>query len=231
MVEIIPAIMPKNIDDLKQHVSRVYDLVPLVQVDLCDGNFVQKMTWPFHESDTQSLEDILNEREGMPYWDQVYFELDIMAYDAMENFENYVRMGPRRIIFHLEAMKDKDEFKDFLEGIDLYTREIIEIGIAINTTTPIEEIFPYVSLCDFVQCMGIAKIGMQGEPFDERVLEHIGTLREKYPDVVIAVDGGVNGATAEALVEKGANRLVMGSAIFESNDILETIQAFKEALS
>jgi hypothetical protein len=38
-------------------------LVPIVQIDLCDGKFVPTVTWPFHEKDAQSLDDILNERE------------------------------------------------------------------------------------------------------------------------------------------------------------------------
>ena len=37
--------------------------------------------------------------------------------------------------------------------------------------------------------MGIEHIGFQGQDFDDRVLEQIKTLREKFPDLIISVDG------------------------------------------
>ena len=109
----------------------------------------------------------------------------------------------------------------------MYTRENVEIGVALNTTTPIETIKPIISKVDFIQCMGIEKIGYQGEPFDERVLEQISELRKIYPELIISVDGSVNETTAPLLVKAGANRLVVGSAIMNSYDVRETIREFE----
>jgi ribulose-phosphate 3-epimerase len=113
-------------------------------------------------------------------------------------------------------LKTRNKLKEFLEGLDMYTRDNIEIGIALNTTTDISEIESMISLVDFVQCMGIEKIGFQGEPFDERVLKHIKELRLRYPDVIISIDGSVNQNTAPLLVQAGVNRLVVGSLLMES---------------
>ncbi len=226
-MEIIPAIMPKSYEDLKNKISLVRGLVSFVQIDLCDGQFVKTATWPFRDGDERSLDNILNEREGLPFWEDVDFELDLMVVNAVEEFDTYVRLGPKRIIFHLEAMPDHEAFLQFLEGIDLYVRENIEIGLAINTTTPIESLFPFISKIDFVQCMGIAHIGRQAEPFDETVLDHIKTLREKFPELVISVDGSVNLQTAPLLADAGANRLAVGSAIFTSTDIRATVREFE----
>ncbi len=230
MKEIIPAIMPKNFEDMRDKVSMVVGIVPLVQVDLCDGIFVGRTTWPFHTNDEQSLDDILNEREGMPYWQEINFELDLMVNHAMENFENYVRMGPKRIIFHIEAETDLEAFREFLEGIDLYTRENIEMGVAINIDSDPALLMPISSHIDFIQCMGIAEIGKQGEPFDERVIEKIKMFKEKYVELPISVDGGVSLHNAPALLKAGVDRLVVGSAIYGNDDIIGTIESFKDLI-
>lgn len=229
MLEIIPAIMPRNYEDLKNRVALVRGIVPLVQIDICDGIFVKNQTWPFDEkdNDTSNFNLIMEEKEGMPFWEDIDFELDLMVVDAVENFPVYMKLGPKRIIFHIEAIGNISEFKDFLEGLDTYIRDTVQIGIAINTKTNIENIFPLVNHVDFIQCMGIEHIGFQGEGFDEKVLEHIKTLKEKYPDVIVAVDGSVNFDTAPSIIDAGAERLVIGSAIFKSNDIKETVDMFE----
>jgi ribulose-phosphate 3-epimerase len=69
----------------------------------------------------------------------------------------------------------------------------------------------------------------QGQPFDEGVLKHIHTLRLKFPDMPISVDGGVSLKTAHDLVGAGATRLVAGSAIFGASDVDVAIAALQNA--
>ena len=234
-MEIIPAILPKSYEDLKNKISLVKGLVSTVQIDICDGNFVKTVSWPYFAKASQGepfeldqyAQNILNEREGMPFWEEIDYELDLMVQNAHENFDLFLKLGAKRIIFHLEAEGDLNEFKEFLEGIDLYIRDSAQIGVAINTTTPISNLQPLISDIDFVQCMGIEKIGYQGEPFDERVIDQIKSLRKEYPELIIAVDGGVNFETAPRLIKAGANRLVVGSAIFKNIDIVGVIEEFK----
>ncbi len=235
MAEIIPAIMPKNYEDLKNKIAMVRHVVSLVQIDICDGVFVKNTTWPrtdFNHSPDDHFYKIINEEEGLPFWEDIEFELDLMTIDAIENFDGYAKLGPKRIVFHVEAVVgEKDEklgeFKEFLEGIDMYVRDNIEIGIALNPSTQTEKIFSLVNNVDFVQCMGIDKIGFQGEEFDERCLENIKKIKEKFGDVLVSVDGGVNVENAKDIIKAGADRLVIGSAIFNSSDIKEKIQEFQ----
>src|SRR3989338_2174995 len=213
MTEIIPAILPKDYEDLKNRIALVRHLVSVVQIDLCDGKFVRSRTWPFDLAQGEPFLDeyfsrILNEQEGLPFWEDIDFEIDLMVADAVQNFDLYMKLGPRRIIFHVEAVGELENFKNFLEGIDMYVRDVVEIGVAINPDTSLETLFPLIPHIDFVQCMGIAQIGYQGEPFDERVLANIKTLKEKFSDVVVSVDGGVNLATGARLAEAGVDRLV-----------------------
>ena len=225
MAEIIPAILPRNYEDLKNKIALVRGHVPLVQVDICDGIFVKSMTWPF--PDDQHFTAILGEQEGMPFWEDIDFELDLMVSDAVANFDVYTKLGPKRIIFHLEAVGIIEEFQHFLEGIDNYIRDSIQIGVAISPNTVTTKIFPLVNYIDFVQVMGIDHEGVQGEEFDEKCLEHIKTLKEKFPDIIISVDGGVNFETAPKILAAGTDRLVIGSAIFNTDDIIGTIETFR----
>jgi ribulose-phosphate 3-epimerase len=228
-VEIIPAILPKNYEDLKNNIALVRGIAPVAQIDICDGIFVKSTTWPFIGGDFDiHFQAILNEQEGMPFWEDMDFELDLMVANAVENFDIYTKLGPKRIIFHIEAVGDLENFKEFLEGIDMYIRDSIEIGVAINPSTSLEELFPLTNYINFVQCMGSDEIGHHGVELDGKVYEKIKTLREKYFDLPIAVDIGVNLQTAPRLIEAGATKLVAGSAIFNTDDIIDTIEKFKQ---
>lgn len=226
MTEIIPAILAKDFGELNEKLARLVNVTTLVQIDICDGVFVPSISWPMNKNDQASIENILNEEDGLPFWQSLDFELDLMVNNAHKQFEFFTRLGAKRIIFHLEA-ETEIEFKEFLESLDPYLKDNIDIGIAINTTTDINKLDEFINYIDFVQCMGIEHIGFQGEPFDEKVLKQIKDLKIKYPELKISVDGSVNENTAPLLVEAGANRLVIGSALMGSYDIGEKIRDFE----
>ncbi|NCU28143.1 MAG: hypothetical protein EOM85_00500 [Candidatus Moranbacteria bacterium] len=226
MTEVIPAIIAKDYKELKEKLALFKDFTKVVQIDVCDGNFVDSISWPMQSNDRESLSSILDEEEGMPYWTDVDYEFDLMVRNAREHFDLFIQLGAKRIVFHLEA-ENEDEFRDFLESIDPYIRDNTEIGIAINTSTDISKLDKFINLIDFVQCMGIENIGHQGEPFDERVLTQISSIHSKYPELKISVDGSVNEETAPSLVRSGASRLVIGSALIGSYDIEGKILEFE----
>lgn len=227
MTEIVPAILVKKYSDLKEKIEKYANFTSYVQIDVCDGYFVPSISWPMQLSDEKSVQNILEEKEGLPSWEKVDFEFDLMIKNAHKQFDFFVRLGAKRIIFHIEAEDNPKDFQEFLEGIDIYFRENIEIGLSLNTTTKIEILDPLIPLVDFIQCMGIEKIGFQGQDFDDRVLEQIRNLRQRYPDLIISVDGGVNENTAQDLVEAGVNRLVIGSVLENSLDLRESIEYFQ----
>lgn len=234
MTDVIPAILDKTYGEMKDHVESVLGLAKMVQIDFCDGIFVPSKTWPYASgvdsegniTDYNFLK-ILNEEEGMPFWEEVDYEFHFMVKDGSKFFSTFLKLGPKSVVFQIEAENNLEEFKEFLEAIDPYIRDTVQIGVAINTTTPMSTLLPLLPYLDYVQCMGIPKIGVQGQPFDERVFDHISYLREHYPDLVIAVDGSVNSDTAPRLVESGVSKLVIGSALLKSEDIVETYHEFQ----
>jgi ribulose-phosphate 3-epimerase len=226
MTEIIPAILVNDINELNEKLAKFVNITNIVQIDICDGNFVSTTSWPMGYRDRESIQSVLEEENGLPFWEQLDFEFDLMVLNAHKQFDFFARLGAKRIVFHLEAETETD-FKEFLESLDPYFKDNIDIGIAINTTTDIAKLEPFINHVDFIQCMGIENIGFQGEPFDERVLVQIKDLKKKYPEIKISVDGSVNENTATSLIEAGASRLIIGSALLQSYDIRETYKEFQ----
>jgi len=230
-VEIIPAIMPVSFNDLKEKLGAVSGLVSTVQIDVMDGVFVPPKSWPYTKGGPQEFAQVASEKESLPYWKTLNFEADLMVGAPESAVFDWIHAGAKRIIVHIESTDDFGGIiellkKKFKSGEELDV-SVAELGIALNTTTPNERIHQFIDSVDFVQCMGIARIGYQGEPFDRRVLPKISALRGMRPEIIISVDGGVDLETAPKLIEVGVNRLAVGSAIFESENIKETIQKFK----
>lgn len=220
MAEIIPAIMPQSTDDLEYKLAQVAAHVSYVQLDIMDGKFVRAKTWPYM-NDKGSFDALLTESEGLPFWDKVNFEIDLMVAKPEEVVDEWIIAGASRIIVHVESTQA-------IQDIIPLCRDRAELVLALNVETSMDTILPYLEDIQGIQFMGIATIGIQGEPFDERVLDKIREFHNAHPEVMLSVDGGVTLDNAHMLVEAGVQRLVSGSAIFESGVIGDTIHAFKE---
>ena len=136
---------------------------------------------------------------------------------------SWIAAGASRIIAHIET---GEHFKNFID----ITKGLVEVGVAINLGTPLENIAPYIDNIDVIQCMGIKRVGFQGEAFDPIVIGTVRELRLRYGGKPISVDGGVNLDNVSALLDSGANRLVVGSAILKSDDVKGTIEQFHNVL-
>jgi len=226
MIEVIPAILVNDLEELQNKLSRFVGISKMVQIDVCDGHFVPSVSWPMNKKDQSSVLPILDEEEGLPFWDKLDFEFDLMIEKSYEYFDFFSKLGAKRMVFHIKE-NDIENFQDFLDGVDIYFRENIEIGLAIGSRADLEKIKTLINRVDFIECMGIKKIGFQGEPFDKNILEKIKELKKNYPDIKVNVDGGVNEETAPILIEAGADRLVIGSALNKALDLKSKIEEFE----
>ncbi|MDB5239344.1 MAG: ribulose-phosphate 3-epimerase, ribulose-phosphate 3-epimerase [Candidatus Parcubacteria bacterium] len=217
--EIIPAILPNDFAEIEEKTSYLKGWVKTIQIDVCDGQFVQNATWPYRKHD-DSFEKIMHEEEGFPGWDVFDFEIDLMANRPQDLVEAWVSAGAARIIIHAEATGDVAEAVNMLEGR-------VEVGLALNIETSLDVIEPLREKINFIQLMGIDNVGFQHQPFDEKVLGRIKEARMKFPGMPISVDGGVSLETAPELMAAGADRLVVGSAIFGSDNIIQAVEDFK----
>ncbi len=219
-IEIIPAILPKDFFELEEKISLIKDFVKTVQIDVCDGQFTPTATWPYRKED-DSFEKIIKEEDGLPGWEKLNFEIDLMANRPEELVEDWVQAGATRVVIHAEARGD-------IEGAVEKVSGRIEISLALNVDTPISAIDPFKEKIQGVQLMGIDTIGFQHQPFDAKVIDKIKEVRVMYPELSISVDGGVSLENGSALIEAGATRLVVGSAIFEADNYVDAVTEFKK---
>lgn len=218
--EIIPAILPKDFAELQEKIDLIKDFVKTVQIDVCDGQFVPSATWPYRKED-DSFHKIVTEEDGLPGWEKLNFEIDLMANRPEEVVEEWVSAGATRIIIHIEARGN-------IEGAIDQLKDRIEVSLALNIDTPISVIEPFKDKIQGIQLMGIDTIGFQHQPFDAKVIDKIKELRAAHPEMLISVDGGVSLENGSALLEAGANRLVVGSAIFEADNYVDAVTEFKK---
>jgi ribulose-phosphate 3-epimerase len=218
-MEIIPAILPKDFSEIEEKINLIKGLVKVVQIDICDGKFVPSITWPLKKPDI-NYESILKEERGMPEWESLDYEFDLMIDNPELSIENWIALGGIRIVIHAGAKGDIEK------AIDIAS-DRADIGLGLHIDNPINLIDKYKDKIKYIQLMGIDKVGFQGQPFDAKVLDKIKEVKEKYPDLPIQIDGAVNLEDALDLKNAGANRLVVGSALFKSDNIVDTYKEFK----
>ena len=229
MAEIIPAILAKSFDELEEQLDLIRGFAREVQIDICDGAFVPTKTWPLAHLPDDRFEAIVSQEEGMPFWEEFDFEFDMMVKNPLQKIADFISLGGNRIIVHLDSADD-EEIEDILkEYASEDVREFdVEIGFGISAQTDMKRAERFAERVTFVQCMGIKKIGFQGQEFDESVIDRIGLLRHKFPKLIISVDGGVSEENIPTLVAAGADRLVIGSAIWESDTPSDMIEHFQK---
>lgn len=200
---ILPALIPRSAADLTETLSRV-SFAPAVQIDVVDGVFADPASWPYEP--VGSPRDVT---DALAPFDA---EVDLMAYHPIDAAREWHTAGVNRFIFHIETLEGPDE-------LDAFKRESgTTIGCALQNDTPLSALEPFLPFCDFVQLMGIARIGVQKEPFDERVLFSIARLKSEQPSLPIMIDGSVNAETLPRLRTAGADRFAAGSAILAATD-------------
>src|SRR6185436_623214 len=79
MVEIVPAVLPKNFKDLEKHFAAVRPGASgssMGQIDVVDGVFARNRTWPYR--DESSFTKIVADEKGLPFWEEFDYQFDLM---------------------------------------------------------------------------------------------------------------------------------------------------------
>lgn len=201
------------------------DAIRLAQVDIVDGHYAKGKTWPYR--DTATFEKISKEERGLPFWEKIDFQFDLMIENPDLVLKEYLDAGASHVVLHARSSGVQ---KALQRIVDMRTEEIgsfsVHGGIALGPTDQPDLLEPFEAQFDFVQVMGIDREGRQGEPFDKRALYLVERLRSRYPKLPIQVDGGVSLQNARELIAAGATGLVAGSAIFKTEDPLTAYKEF-----
>lgn len=225
----IPSILVRTKEEAKRQIALVKGLVDTVQLDAVDGMFAGPATWPYAGAgiDAFSAGD-----EDIHDLGDVRYEIDLMVGNPRRAMGAFLKAGAGKLLIHVESTGKLDELIDELEGTYGRDKELspdlLSLGLAIHIDTDLSVLEPHLPRIDYVQFMGIANVGKQGQPFDERVLPKLTEFTKRHPEVRAQVDGGVSLKTAPALLSAGADRLVVGSALWKSPDLAETLRAFEK---
>lgn len=204
---IVPSIPAQTFAEIESLVHALSGAISGIQVDITDGVFVPHLSWPFNELD---VEDALDQLALLPR--KVEVEIDCMCMHPETYLPHFLRIGIPRVTVHVNSTEAYMKISEHAHTHGY------KAGLAIKNDTPLEVFSRLLPLFDFVQVMGITNIGMQGQPFDPRTLETVSHIRNLYPQLEIAVDGGVNETTIVPLLRAGANRFAPGSAIAKAKD-------------
>lgn len=229
---VTPAVLPSSRKDLEEKLALFARLpsVGRIQIDVVDGKFASPASWPY--SAQKELQDMATCSEMLPRLDSIEYEIDLMCLDAERAAALWLTLGATRLVFHAESTTDLLQFlvsarKRFGAG-DGFVPGLISYGLAINIASDLALLEPCLSEVQFVQFMGIARIGQQGQAFDQRVVKKVREFRTKHPEVPVQVDGGVTLVNAHELVALDVTNLVIGSSILKASNPAKALAAFEE---
>ena len=144
------------------------------------------------------------------------------------NPDNYTlafkEVGADILTVHLEACSHLHRNIQNIKNLGM------KAGVAINPHTPIESLKDIISDIDLV-CLMSVNPGFGGQKFIENTFEKIRDLKilieQKKSNALIEIDGGVDLKNYVKLIESGANVLVAGNTVFNSENPTETIKLLK----
>lgn len=232
---LTPAILPASRKELELQLQKVDPLHTLsrIQLDVVDGRFAAPASWPF--TDKKDLQALLAREFEFPHLDRFSYELDVMVYEPDELIGALFEAGATRIVIHAESSTSLSRLLAAIQRQTGHEKDFapshLSLGLAVNIGTGLASIEPFLSQIDFVQFMGIAQIGRQGQPFDPRVHEKIKAFHGAHPDIPMQVDGGVSLVTAPPLLSLGVQNLVVGSALLNSPNLHATVEKFESLVS
>lgn len=171
-----------------------------IHVDVMDGKFVPKKTMPF--SEMKNIYKYTSKR----------LEVHLMVNDPKPYIDQYATLNTEFIEIHVET-------ENVLKNLERIKKYGIKCGLAINPTTEIKELVPYIPILDVILIMSVTP-GEGGQAFIKETSKKIEELRillnEYNRDILINVDGGINDKTKELC--KDADILVSGSYIIKSDN-------------
>ncbi len=213
MIEIIPAILTDSPEQLVRLVH-VFERLGFgrIQLDICDGVFVPTRTIVGYE-ELSRLACVAK------------FDVHLMVQEPEQACGHWCTVAcADRFFLHVETVKD---FATLCEHAMACGKKLVA---AINPGTPIEKLEAVVPYVDTVQFLTIQP-GAQGSAFVPDVLENIKTFHAAHPDIIIAVDGGINPDTAPQCIAAGASVLVVGSYLARSLDPAVALRELQNSLS
>ena len=214
MIKIAPSILSADFSCLGEEVRAVDRAgADYIHVDVMDGHFVPNITiGPL-------VVDALRKVTGKP------LDVHLMIENPDRYIPDFASAGADIITVHQEAVPHLHRTVQQIKSLGK------RAGVSLNPATPVETLDVILDDLDLVLIMSVNP-GFGGQTFIPSALDKIRVLRQRITQRGLAtelqVDGGVKLDNIRDVVVAGADVLVAGSAVFNTDDYAATITALRE---
>lgn len=214
MIKIAPSILSADFSRLGEDIQAVDRAgADYIHVDVMDGHFVPNITiGPL-------VVDALRKVTEKP------LDVHLMIENPDLYIEAFAKAGADIITVHQEAVPHLHRTIQLIKSLGK------KAGVSLNPATPVETLDIILDELDLVLIMSVNP-GFGGQAFIPSALDKIKALRQSITqrglNIEIEVDGGVKIDNIRQIVAAGADVLVAGSAVFNTQDYAATISALRE---
>ncbi|TVQ02213.1 MAG: ribulose-phosphate 3-epimerase [Planctomycetaceae bacterium] len=209
---ILPSLLMCDFGNLLGELDRLQQAgVEALHLDVMDGHFVPNLTYGM---------PIV---EGIRRHTDLPLDVHLMISDPLRYAARFVDAGADLLTFHVEAVADPIEVATRIAKLG------VAVGVAANPETPVEKLLELAPHCDLALVMSV-NAGFGGQSFNPIALNKLRSLRERFPDLLLQIDGGISLQTIGLASQAGCDLFVVGSAIFGQPDYATAIRDLRDQL-
>ncbi|WP_058911475.1 D-allulose 6-phosphate 3-epimerase [Entomohabitans teleogrylli] len=195
---ISPSLMCMDMMKLAEQLRFLDSKANMLHVDVMDGHYVKNLAL------SASFVAQIRPFTTLPV------DVHLMVEEPAAFIDTFIKAGADSLSLHAETIS-----REAFRVIHTIREAGKKPGVVLNPATPVSALEHYLHLLDKVTVMTVDP-GYAGQPFIPEMVEKIARLRQlkqrRQLNFLIEVDGACNRHTYQALLNAGAQVLIMGSS-------------------